>query len=105
VVLIGFIIEAMRKNLSKSLRLADLTATANLSPSHFSAVFKKRTGFSSLDFFNRLKMQRACFLLDTTDLSIKAIPTEHGFDDPLYFSRCFRRVHECSPAHAREVAG
>ena len=100
---IGRVIEAMRNNLSKSLRLEDFTAGANLSPSHFSAVFKKRTGFSSLDFFNRLKMQRACFLLDTTDLSIKAIAAELGFEDPLYFSRSFRRVHECSPQQYRAI--
>ncbi len=100
---IGRVIEAMRNNLDRSLRLADLTAGVNLSPSHFSAVFKKRTGFSSLDFFNRLKMQRACFLLDTTDLSVKAIAADLGFDDPLYFSRCFRRVHECSPQQYRAI--
>jgi AraC-like DNA-binding protein len=97
------VIEMMRGNLSKSLRVADLSAAASLSPSHFCAVFRKRTGFSSLDFFNRLKMQRACFLLDTTDLSIKAIAAELGFDDPLYFSRSFRRVHECSPAQYRAI--
>ncbi|MDR3372837.1 MAG: AraC family transcriptional regulator [Ancalomicrobiaceae bacterium] len=100
---IGRVIETMQANLAKALRVTDLAAAANLSPSHFSAIFKKRTGFSSLDFFTRLKMQRACFLLDTTEKSIKAVAAELGFDDPLYFSRCFRRVHECSPLQYRAI--
>ena len=100
---IGRVVETMRNNLARSLCVAELCATANLSASHFSAVFKQRTGFASLDFFNRLKMQRACFLLDTTDLPVKAIAAELGFDDPLYFSRSFRRVHECSPAQYRAI--
>jgi AraC-like DNA-binding protein len=56
-----------------------------------------------LDFFIRLKIQRACFLLDTTDQSVKAIAADLGFDDPLYFSRCFRRVHDSSPTQYRAL--
>jgi AraC-like DNA-binding protein len=97
------VIGVMHHDLGKSLRIADLADAAHLSPSHFAAVFKHRTGFSILDFFIRLKMQRACFLLDTTDLPVKGIAAELGFDDPLYFSRCFHRVHDCSPSQYRAI--
>ena len=84
-------------------RMAGNARDANLSSSHLAAVFKKRTGFTVLDFFIRLKIQRACFLLDTTDQSVKAIAADLGFDDPLYFSRCFRRVHDSSPTQYRAL--
>ena len=56
-----------------------------------------------MDFFIRLKMQRACFLLDTTDMPIKAIAADLGFEDPLYFSRSFRRIHDLSPVQYRTI--
>jgi AraC-like DNA-binding protein len=96
-------IDRMHKNLSAAPYLEDLANDAHLSPSHFAAVFKRRTGFSVLDFFNRLKMQRACFLLDTTDMPIKTIAADLGFEDPLYFSRSFRRIHDLSPMQHRAI--
>lgn len=97
------VIETMQANLGSSLKVAELAREANLSSSHLAAVFKRRTGFTVLDFFIRLKIQRACFLLDTTDQSVKTIAADLGFDDPLYFSRCFRRVHDSSPTQYRAL--
>ncbi len=97
------VIDVMQGNLGRSLKVDELAREANLSSSHLAAVFKKRTGFTVLDFFIRLKIQRACFLLDTTDQSVKAIAADLGFDDPLYFSRCFRRVHDNSPTQYRAL--
>jgi len=93
--------ETMHRRLGDRLSVARLAAEAELSPSHFSAVFKRRTGFAPLDFFTRLKMQRACHLLDSTDLPVKAVASQVGFEDPLYFSRSFRRIHACSPTEYR----
>jgi AraC-like DNA-binding protein len=93
----------MEQSLDGQIRVADLAEHANMSPSHFAAVFKRKTGFSVLDYFVRLKMQRAGYLLDSTTLSIKVIASELGFDDPLYFSRQFHRVHHCSPTAYRAI--
>lgn len=93
----------MEQNLDSQIRVADLAKQANMSPSHFAAVFKRKTGFSVLDYFVRLKMQRAGYLLDSTTLSIKVIAAELGFEDPLYFSRRFRCVHNCSPTDYRSI--
>lgn len=93
----------MEQNVEGRIRVADLAARANMSASHFAALFKRKTGFAVLDYFVRLKMQRAGYLLDSTALPIKIIAAELGFDDPLYFSRCFRRVHNCSPSAYRSI--
>lgn len=97
------VIDRMHKSLSETLHIDDLASDVHMSRSHFAAVFKRRTGFSVLDFFIRLKMQHACFLLDTTDMPIKAIAADLGFEDPLYFSRAFRRIHDLSPVQYRAI--
>jgi len=37
----------------------------------------------------------------TTDQSVATIARQVGYDDPLYFSRIFRRVHGVSPSEYR----
>lgn len=89
--------------LAAPIHIPELARLANLSPSHFAATFKRHTGHPVLDYFIRLRMQRAAHLLDTTPLPIKSIAAELGYDDPLYFSRLFRKVHDLSPAQYRSI--
>ena len=49
-----------------------------------------------------MKIQAACQLLDSTDDSVKAIAARLGYDDPLYFSRVFRRTQGISPSAYRD---
>ena len=88
----------MRACLNQPLQVTRLARMANVSPSHFFAVFKKQTGFAPIDFFIRLRMERACELLAATEMSIKEIAAALGYDDPFYFSRLFKSVHQVAPS-------
>jgi AraC-like DNA-binding protein len=92
----------MLSTLDRNVRVEELAKYCKLSPSHFAALFRKRTGFSAIDFFLRLKMQRACRLLETSNMPIKEIAIRLGIDDPLYFSRSFHRIYACSPSEYRQ---
>jgi len=85
-------------------RLSELARMANLSISHFSAIFRREFGFSPLNYLLRARMLRACELLDTTGGSVKQISGAVGFADPLYFSRMFRCIYGVSPMQHRSVA-
>ena len=76
---------------------------ANLSRSQYAALFKRQTGYAPIDYFIRLRMHRACQLLDMTDLSVKTVAGRLGFEDPLYFSRVFRTVNEKTPTEYRKL--
>ena len=91
-------IHFMRENLSKRLTLADIARHVNYSPSHFSAVFSRRTGYAPVYYFNQLKIQQASTYLDITDLKITQICPRLGIDDPYYFSRLFRKHMGMSPS-------
>lgn len=94
-------IEYMKQHLDQPLRLGQLAAMANMSPSHFKALFKQHVGYACIDYFIRLRIHHACQLLDTTELSAKAIATQVGYADPLWFSKAFRGVTGMPPSDYR----
>lgn len=91
----------MIQHLDRPLQVSTLAATVNVSPSHFFALFKKWAGCPPIDFFIRLRMQRACHLLEATSLSVKEIAAQLGYDDAFYFSRIFKSVHAMPPRDYR----
>jgi AraC family transcriptional regulator of arabinose operon len=94
-------IEHLRANVSTRISLADLAGMAGLSVSHYSALFRRATGYGALEYQTRLRMGAARELLDTTDRSVASVAAQVGFADPLYFSRQFRRIHGMSPTGYR----
>lgn len=96
------IINYMLDNLGERCTLDDFAEQACLSPSHFSRQFREKTGYAPVDYFIRLKIQRACELLETTALPIKAIGNELGYTDPYYFSRLFKKIVGTHPSQYRQ---
>jgi transcriptional regulator GlxA family with amidase domain len=91
----------MTQHLDRPLQVATLAAKASVSPSHFFALFKRRIGLAPMDYFTRLRMGRACQLLETTSLSVKEVAAELGYEDPFYFSRVFKSVNQLAPSDYR----
>ena len=91
----------MKQNLAKPLPVSTLAGLANLSASHYAALFKRQMGYAPIDYFIRLKMHESCRLLDTTSLSVKEIAAMVGYEDPFYFSRVFKLINEMSPTEYR----
>lgn len=87
----------MQENIYQSLTLEQLAASANMSKYHFSMRYKELSGYSPIRHFLNMKMEHACDLLDSTSLGVSAIALRMGYEDPLYFSRVFRRTIGRSP--------
>lgn len=87
----------MQNHIDEMLPLEKMAQAVNLSASHFSFLFRKKTGFSPIEYFNHLKVQKACQYLLFTDLRIKEIADKLGVEDPYYFSRMFTKVMGVSP--------
>ncbi len=92
----------MLENLTRKLKLEEITDETNLSASHYSRLFLNRTGHSPIDYFIQLRIQRACRLLDNSGRMIADVAREMGFEDQFYFSRVFRKVMGMSPADYRK---
>lgn len=97
-------IDFMRSNLSRTLSLNQLAQQAGLSPSRYSALFRAQTGTSPVEHHIGLRVQAACRLLTTTELSVKEICARLGFNDPFYFSRLFGNIMGVPPSTYRRAA-
>ena len=93
----------MRENLQQNLSLGELAAYFKFSPSHFSMMFQKETGVSPMNYFIRLKIQKACEYIELTNLKLNDIATKLGFEDAAYFSRIFTKIMGISPAASRKM--
>ncbi|GGB02413.1 AraC family transcriptional regulator [Puia dinghuensis] len=95
-------IQQMQRKIHTVTGLKAFADFANLSVSHFSAVFKEQTGYAPVEYFNHLKIQKACQYLLLTQMTVKEIAGELGIDDQYYFSRMFSRLMGYSPLEYRK---
>jgi AraC-like DNA-binding protein len=96
-------IDYMQQQLHRTLSLADIAGKVNLSVSHFAALFHRKTGFAPIEYFNHLKIQKACQYLQFTDDRVNEISDHIGIEDPYYFSRLFKKLMGVSPNEYRKV--
>ena len=95
------VIHYMQENIDHNLTLEQLAAYFKYSPSHFSMLFQKETGSSPINYFIRLKIQKACQYIELTNLKLNEIALRLGFEEPAYFSRLFTKVMGISPSAYR----
>lgn len=100
---ISLSIAYMKAHLSEILTIELLAKEACYSISRYSELFKQKTGYSPIQFFIRLKIQKSCEFLYFTNLNIKEICKEVGFEDPYYFSRMFKKQIGVSPSEYRKT--
>lgn len=94
-------IHYMRENIEQHITMDEVLRYVGYSQSHFSTVFKKKTGVSPITYINRLKIEHACRLLRTTDMKVNQICYKVGIEDALYFSRLFSKIMNMSPTDYR----
>ena len=95
----------MQQNLTKPITLDNIAQSAHLSVSFFSRKFKQETGYAPIEYFNHLRIQKACQLLHFSQLRINEVASEIGIDDPFYFSRLFKQQMGMSPVAYRKNGG
>lgn len=95
-------IEFISENFGQPVRVSQLAALANLSPAHFTVLFKAQTGCSPRDYLHLLRIHRACQLLTSSASSIKEIAGQLGYQDPFHFSRKFKAFQGVSPSDYRQ---
>jgi AraC family transcriptional regulator of arabinose operon len=85
-----------------SITVNDVVEYIGFTRSYFTTIFKKKTGISPQDYLMQYRLKNASRLLLETDLPVHVIAEKVGYDDPLYFSKLFRKTYRVSPRAYRE---
>ncbi|MDY7028988.1 MAG: helix-turn-helix transcriptional regulator [Spirochaetota bacterium] len=91
----------MEERIGGTLTLRDLSDRVSLTPQYLCRLFKQQTGHPPMEHYARLKIQRACALLDMTFERICEISLQLAIEDPYYFSRVFKRIMGMPPRECR----
>lgn len=83
--------------------LSELAALFYVNSSYLSHIFKKKTGKTISAYIEDLRIQNACVLLRTTNISIGDIAAAVGYSDPNYFAKRFRKKIKKSPVAYRKA--
>lgn len=93
----------IQQNYSHPITVESIAEHIGVSRSYLCRGFQAEFHQSPQAYLIGYRLQRACQLLLHSTLSVKAIATSVGFEDQLYFSRAFHRVHGVPPTAYRKA--
>ncbi|MGL6209004.1 MAG: helix-turn-helix domain-containing protein, partial [Paracoccaceae bacterium] len=96
-------VELMRARLSEDISLDELAAEAQLSPFHFARMFKQSVGVPPRVYLTRMRIERACELLEKTNLPVTEIAFEVGYSSNQVLARVFQKHRRMSPSDYRRA--
>lgn len=84
-----------------SVTVTDIVGAVNIERTYLFRLFKEATGRSVSGYLTAYRMERACELLRSSELTVKSVAYSVGYKDPLYFSRVFKKATSYSPTQYR----
>ncbi len=96
------ILSYVNKNYQTIRSLDDISNKFFITKFHLCRIFKEKTGATINTYINKLRLKKACELLQTTDLSAVSIAETCGFNSPIYFSQSFKKAFGMSPITYRK---
>lgn len=91
----------IRENYFKPISLEKISKIARMSPFAFSRYFKKNCGAGFVEYLNRVRTNKACYLLRETEYQVHDIAVECGFASISNFNKQFRKTEGISPRDYR----
>ncbi|MEN9565933.1 MAG: hypothetical protein RLZZ69_1129 [Cyanobacteriota bacterium] len=96
------VLDYIAVNYSHNILLEDMAAKADLSPSHFSRLFKQTIGQSPYQFLTSYRIEQAKKMLDNSNAVMVDIAINCGFSDQAHFSRVFKKIVGLTPKQYRQ---
>jgi AraC family transcriptional regulator of arabinose operon len=87
---------------SRKLTAKNLAESVSLSTSRFQHLFIQEVGTGFVKYIKELRLQKACELLETTNLSVKEIRLKISATNNIHFFRDFKQKFGTTPTAYRK---
>lgn len=94
---IALAIGYIKSHLTEKVTLDEISSQIGLNKYYFAREFKRVTGYSLIEFINRLRIDYAKRMLSKEDAVIGETALKTGFTDFAYFSKIFKRYTGITP--------
>lgn len=96
--LVNDMVNYLQANYKNNISLAELAHIFSFTPNYCGHLFKQMTGITFNDYLNNLRVKHACKLLLSSNLSIREIAFDSGFNSLEYFYATFKKFYGITPA-------
>lgn len=91
-----------QEHYNEDINIEEYAQSRNMSISWFLRNFRQATGKSPMQYILNIRISNAVSLLESTDYNVTEIAAIIGYDNPLYFSRIFKKQKGVSPSDYRK---
>lgn len=92
----------MNENYHEELSVEGIAGHVKLNVSYFHKIFKQVTGDTPMDYLNNIRINKACMLLEKSDIPVIEICGFVGFNSRQYFSYIFKKHTGIAPVEYRK---
>lgn len=90
---------------NEDLSLDSISERFFISKYQLSRIFKKEIGINYWDYITQVRMEKACLLIQNTDMKMYEIAEKTGYDDISHFSTAFKKYFGKSPKEFKAQPG
>ena len=101
--LVNDIIQILKDNLYGNINLDLISEKTFYSKTYINNIFKKNLGYSIIQYYNRLKIQKAKSLL-RENMPTAAIADALHFESPNYFTKVFKKYTGMTPSQYKKTS-
>ncbi len=91
------VLQYISENYSNNINLDSLAHIAGMNPKYFCRYFRSMTERTPIDYLNYYRIECACEMLSTKDVSIREVAISCGFNDESYFIKTFHKYKDITP--------
>lgn len=88
-------------NYSRNITIHDIANYLSLNRSYLYTLFKEEVNMSPKQYLIEFRINKACELMTSSNLTISQIARSVGYNDPLMFSKTFKKHKNLSPKYYR----
>lgn len=88
---------------SSKIRLENVSEYVGVSPNRLSRYFLENTGSKYIEFLTKVRISKACEVLEQTDDQVTKICFDSGFSNVSNFNRHFLKLKNMTPKEYRDA--